>query len=181
MPRLIFLTGAPGSGKSTLARRYVDDHPLSLLLDIDTVRSQLGDWKADPGTAGLAARELAKTMAATHLAGGRDVVVPQFVQRPDLIDQLREVAAAAGAAFALVALVSSPEEAAQRFEARALSDDPNHRDAAELQATVWTSPIEDWYTAMLAMLEQYDDVLYVDSVPGDIDGTYAQLRRRLAT
>lgn len=180
MADLLFLTGAPGSGKSTLARRYVDDRPLSLLLDIDTLRSHLGAWREDPGAAGLAARQVAREMARVHLASGHDVVVPQFVARPDLIDQLREVAAETGSRFLLAVLVSSPEEAAARFAERASSAEDNHRDAAELQRTVWTTPIEDSYTAMLAMLEAYDDVRQVTSVPGDVDATYEELLRRLA-
>ncbi|HET7724961.1 MAG TPA: ATP-binding protein [Propionibacteriaceae bacterium] len=180
MADLLFLTGAPGSGKSTLARRYVDDRPLSLLLDIDTIRAHLGAWREDPGAAGLAARQLAREMARVHLVSGHDVVVPQFVARPDLIDQLREVAAETGSRFLLAVLVSSPEEAASRFAARGSSDDPNHRDAADLQRSVWTTPVEESYRAMLAMLEAYDDVRHVTSVPGDVDGTYAELVRLLA-
>lgn len=176
---LLFLTGAPSSGKSTLARRFVDDHPLSLLLDIDTLRSHLGAWREDPGAAGLAAREIARAMARVHLGSGHDVVVPQFVARPELVDQLREVAAETGSRFLLAVLVSSPEEAAERFAARAGSPEANHRDAAELQRTVWTTPVEESYRAMLAMLEGYDDVRYVTSVAGDVDGTYAELVRRL--
>ena len=59
MMTLIFLNGAPGSGKSTLARRLVDSRPLALLLDVDTLRAQLGDWQRDPGAAGPAARRIA--------------------------------------------------------------------------------------------------------------------------
>jgi predicted kinase len=179
MADLLFLTGAPGSGKSTLARRLVDDRPLSLLLDIDTLRGQLGAWRADPGAAGLAARLIAREMARVHLGAGHDVVVPQFVARPELIDQLREVALSAGARFVLAVLVSSPEEAAARFAARATSTEPNHSDAAELQRTVWPTPVEESYSTMLAMLSTYDDVRYVTSVPGDVDGTYAELLRLL--
>jgi len=172
---LVFLTGAPGSGKSTLARRYVDDRPLALLLDIDTLRSHLGAWKSDPGAAGLAARAIALEMARTHLRAGHDVIVPQFVRLPDLVDQFRQVAAESGSRFVLAALVSSPEEAAERFAARAESSEESHRDAAEMQRTVWTSSIEDWYAAMIALLSRYEDVRYVRTVAGEIDQTYERL------
>lgn len=33
--RLIQLDGPPGAGKTTLARRYLADHPLALVVDID--------------------------------------------------------------------------------------------------------------------------------------------------
>ena len=180
MPQLIFINGAPGSGKSTLTRRLVDSRPLALLLDVDTLRGQLGAWQSDPGGAGLAARRIALEMARTHLSTGADVVVPQFLQRPELIDHLRQVADDVGAEFVLVALVSSPEEAAARFHARSTSTEQNHRDAVALQQAPGARPVEELYEGMMTLLASYDDVRYVESVPGDIDGTYEELCRRLA-
>ena len=180
MPQLIFINGAPGSGKSTLARRLVDSRPLALLLDVDTLRGQLGDWQRDPGAAGLAARRIALEMARTHLSTGADVVVPQFLQRPDFIDQLRQVTEDVGAEFVLAALVSSPEEAAARFQSRSTSTEQNHRDAVELQKAPGALPVEELYEGMREMLASYDDVRYVESVPGDIDGTYERLLRHLS-
>ncbi|WP_410630109.1 AAA family ATPase [Amycolatopsis sp. cmx-4-83] len=43
--KLLLLDGPPGSGKSTLARRYADDHPPTLALDVDRVRATLGGWR----------------------------------------------------------------------------------------------------------------------------------------
>ena len=114
MPSLIFLTGAPASGKSTLARRLVAERPLALLLDLDTLRGQLGDWRADPASAGVRAREIGLAIARAQLAAGGDVVVPQFVRRPELVEQFRELASLTGGRFRLVALVSGAAEAAAR-------------------------------------------------------------------
>jgi predicted kinase len=179
MPTLVFLTGAPGSGKSTLARLLVDERPLSLLLDLDTLRGQLGGWRADPEAAGVRARELGLAIARTQLQAGDDVVVPQFVRRPPLIEQCRDLAAATGARFVLVALVSSPEEAADRFRARLGSPDANHRDAAFLQAAADAEPVEALYQAMLTMLAGFPETRYVPSLPGDIKGTLAAVRASL--
>ncbi|MGH8878730.1 MAG: AAA family ATPase [Stackebrandtia sp.] len=73
MPRLILINGAPGCGKSTLARRYADRFPLTLNLDIDLIRGQLGRWKDDPGAAGALARDIAVAAARTQLASGHNV------------------------------------------------------------------------------------------------------------
>jgi len=180
MSKLIFLNGAPGSGKSTLARRLVDSRPLALLLDVDTLRGQLGDWQRDPGAAGLAARRIALEMARTHLATGADVVVPQFLRRPEFIDQLRQVAEDVGAEFVLAALVSRPEEAAARFQSRSRSTEQNHRDAVELQKAPGALPVEELYAGMMTLLATYGDVRYVESVPDDVDGTYERLLQRLS-
>ena len=53
--RLVLLNGPPGSGKSTLARRYADNHPPALALDVDWIRAMIGGWRTSPGEAGLLA------------------------------------------------------------------------------------------------------------------------------
>ena len=47
VPRLILLNGPPAAGKSTLARRWSDDHPGTLLLDIDLLRTMVSGWQED--------------------------------------------------------------------------------------------------------------------------------------
>ena len=47
MSKLVLLNGPPAVGKSTLARRYADVHPLTLGLEIDTVRALRGAWLED--------------------------------------------------------------------------------------------------------------------------------------
>ncbi|HET9659576.1 MAG TPA: AAA family ATPase [Thermomicrobiales bacterium] len=177
MSSLILINGAPGSGKSTLARLLVDEQPLALLLDIDTLRGQLGQWSADPQAAGMTARRLALAMIRTHLEAGLDVVVPQFLFRSPFIVELERVAGVAGGRFVEIALVSSSEEAAARFEARAESADPNHRDAVQLQRAAGARPIEELYREMIAMLRQERPATrFVESVPGDILQTLISVR-----
>ncbi|HEY3410769.1 MAG TPA: AAA family ATPase [Propionicimonas sp.] len=176
MAQLVLLTGAPGSGKSTLARLLVDSRSLALLLDLDTLRAQLGAWKSHPNAAGIRARALALAAARAQLEAGGDVVVPQFLRRAELIEQFRELAGQVGASFVLVALVSSAQEAAERFGDRGTSEDPNHRDAAHLQDAPGAASIEELYADMLAMLAGFPETLYVESVPGDVGATLAAVR-----
>lgn len=177
MTRLILINGAPGSGKSTLARMLVDQHPLALLLDIDTLRGQLGRWSDDPPAAGMAARRLALAMIRTHLDAGHDVVVPQFLFRLPFILELERVASESGGRFVEIALVSTPQEAAARFVDRNDSNDPNHQDAVRLQQAPGAQQIEELYAVMLNMLRERPATLFVDSVPGDISGTFNALQQ----
>jgi len=175
MPRLVLLNGAPGSGKSTLARRWIGRHPLALMLDVDTLRGDLGGWADDPIAAGRTARRLALVLADAHLRDGRDVIVPQFLARPEFADALAATATAAGADHVEVVLTSSAAEAQARFAARAGSDDRNHRDARLLQSAAGARSVAELYEAMMQMVSARPHVRRVESVPGDIDGSLERL------
>jgi predicted kinase len=115
MPQLILLNGPPGCGKSTLAQMYADDHPLALNLDIDQVAVLIGGWTANRDAAGLLARAIALAAARTHLAAGHDVVIPQFLDEVDFIEQVAQVARDVGARFHEIALTDGKENAIRRY------------------------------------------------------------------
>lgn len=180
MVRLVLINGAPASGKSTLARLLAREWPLTLVVDLDSIRGSLGRWAEDPVAAGQVARRLGLAMAEAHLCTGRDVIVPQFLQRVDLVLALAEVSRQTGAEFVEVALVSDAAEAAHRFAARAGSTDANHRDAELLQAVPDAESIEAMYHAMIEMLRSRPATRYLRTRPGDVGGTYTDLLRALA-
>ncbi len=176
---LILINGAPASGKSTLARLLVDERPLALLLDIDTLRGQLGRWGDDPQLAGQTARRLALAMIHTHLESGLDVVVPQFLFRLPFILELERVSVETDSQFVEIALISSAKEAAERFAARSGSADQNHQDAMQLQQAPGALAIEESYAAMLELLAQRPRTLFVDSIPGDVAKTFAHVQQTI--
>lgn len=180
MVRLILINGAPASGKSTLAHLLAQERALSLVLDLDSIRGSLGRWADDPIAAGQAARQLGIAMAEVHLRAGRDVIVPQFLQRVDLVLVLADVCRRADAEFVEVALVSDADEAAHRFAARAGSPEANHRAADLLQSTPGAETIQTMYHAMIEMLRSRPATRYVPTRAGEIDRTYADLLRALA-
>jgi predicted kinase len=135
--RLVVLNGPPGVGKSTLARRYADDHPLTVNLDLDSIRRLLGGWSADVARAGLLARSLSLAMAREHLSAGYDVVVPQYLGRTEFLEQLEQVASASGAEFHEFVLTDNRDEVVRRFNRRSVtSGEPAHVDAARLLASL---------------------------------------------
>lgn len=177
MPVLVLLNGPAGIGKSTLARRYVEDHPLSLNLDVDRVRDLLGRWADDPERAGLQARALALAMARTHLSVGGDVIVPQLVARLPFVLALEQAAAETGASFAEVVLMDTRPNAARRFAERGrTSARPEHRDARDqAERSGGAAAVEALYDRLVAMVADRPGARIVTSTEGDPDRTYRQL------
>jgi hypothetical protein len=104
-------------GKSTVARRFAAQHPLTLLVEVDALRVAMGGWREHPGTRVLA-RRLALALVDTHLAAGHDVVMPQYLGRPDFVGDLAATAGRHGADFVELVLVAPPEVATERLRVR---------------------------------------------------------------
>lgn len=174
MTRLVLLNGAPGSGKSTIARRFAEDHPLTLLLDIDHVQAMLGGWLDRPTDSGVRARELAIVMARQQLRTGYDVIVPQYLGRLAFIDTVHQLATEVGAEFVEAALVSDRDDVVHRFERRsATSDDPAHQQAAELQrGSGGREDLAATHDKLLAVLAARPATRTIITIDGDIAGTY---------
>lgn len=122
MVRLIHLNGAPGVGKSTLAQWYAAAHPGVLNCDIDRLRCLVGGWEKDFDGVGAVVRPLAMAMIAAHLAGGRDVVLPQMLARESERAKFEAVAADAGHDYVQAMLRAAPGQARERFHGRDQGD-----------------------------------------------------------
>ena len=122
MPKLVLLNGPPAVGKSTIARRYADEHPLTLVLEIDLVRSLLGAWLEEWQRSGHVAREIALAMARTHLEAGHDVIVPQLLTRRPFVEALQATAEGAGATFYEIVLLDERDVVLARLEQRSELD-----------------------------------------------------------
>jgi predicted kinase len=125
MARLVHLNGPPGIGKSTLSALYADRNAGVLNLDVDTLHRLVGGWQDEETDTWPVVWSLVRAMATTHLEGGRDVVLPQYIATLDEIIALEKLAHQHGAAFREVVLLDDREAAIERFGRRAQeSDDP---------------------------------------------------------
>jgi predicted kinase len=115
---LIHLNGPPGIGKSTLSAIYVERHPGTLNLDIDRLHELVGGWQDVDNHTHEVLRPVALAMASTHLGGGRNVILPQYLARLDEIDAFEKVAHDQGADFREVVLLDHKAESIARFDRR---------------------------------------------------------------
>jgi predicted kinase len=170
MTRLILLNGPPGVGKSTLAARYAGEHPGTLCLDIDVLRTMVGGWADDYARTGALVRPAALGLLTAYLRESGDVVLPQLIARESELAKFERAASDAGAGFVHVLLEVEPTTAVARFEDR--SDSP-HTGAVRNLVAADGGP-DAVVTAYVAALENLPGAHRVDA-SGDIDTTYAAL------
>ena len=182
MSTLVLLNGPPASGKSTIAARLVAQRPLALNLDIDVIRSLLGDWKARPPEGGIAARRLALAMARVHLGAGNDVIVPQFLAKAEFIDQLAHSADSGGARFVEVALMISCADAVTAFERRSARPETEaHRDAFEAVTEAGgVRALTTMHDTFMELMQGRQSARRVEVSIGDIDGTVARVESAIS-
>ena len=171
---LLLVNGPPGVGKSTVARCWADDHPRSLVVEVDELRTRLGGWAGDDESRVLA-RELAVDLISGHLARGYDVVVPQYLGRPEFRDRLRALASGLGVAFVEVCLVAPEDVSVDRFRLRRAG----MTGASHPEADVADEHVERAVAVAVAQLSAASGWVEVDA-SGDAESTYRVLCRALA-
>ncbi len=180
MARLIHLNGPSRVGKSTLARRYANEHPGTLVLDLDVLAGLIGGWKENFFTALEMARGHGRELAARHLSQGYDVILPQLVTVHDRDpDPAFEAAArAAGATYIEVALIVDEHEHLQRLHAKRPTNDVE----AQIQ-TALEDPNSDLVVRIRGHLDEYlarhPRAIRLDTTSIGEDASYARLLNAL--
>jgi hypothetical protein len=175
VPRLIHLNGPPGIGKSTIAALYADGHPGTLDLDIDTLHRLVGGWRDRRHDTHQVLRPVALAMAATHLGGGRDVVLPQYLARVDAIEAFEDVATGHGADFVEVVLLDTLEESVARFDRREDRTEWDRHNRRTVALGGGPTMLARMYDELLEAARLRPAAVVVRSEPGAIEETYALL------
>ncbi|MFI6305311.1 AAA family ATPase [Amycolatopsis thailandensis] len=180
MARLIHLNGPSGVGKSTLARRYANEHPGTLALDLDVLAGFIGGWKENFFAALEMARDHGRELALRHLRQGYDVILPQLVtvhdRDPD--PAFEAVALGAGATYIEVALVIDDRAYRQRLRGKRPVNDVE----AHLQAML-EGPDSDLADRIRGHLDEYltsrPRVIQLDTTGVGEDESYVRLLKAL--
>lgn len=175
-PKLILLNGPCGIGKSTLAQRYVDEHPMALNLDMDSIRAMLGQWRAEKERSVAQKFKLAQAMTEIQLRDGYDVVVPNILQT-EALAQFDKIAASCGAIVCEIALMAPKDEAIRRFIKRgqAGGDPTGFRPGGVLEAGGGVAKLEQMYDDLETTLASRPNHKVIEPIEGNINATYAQI------
>jgi len=150
---------------------YVEEHPLALALDIDVIHAMLGRWLDHPVEAGLIARRLALEMARVQLSAGRDVLIPQFLGRLDFALDLERLCRQVGAGFVELVLLSSAEDAGERFVRRSRHPETSvQRDAqALLEQSGGVDELPAMYERLLEVVASRPQTITMTTVDGQVE------------
>ena len=180
MTRLIHVNGPPGIGKSTIAALYASRHPGTLNLDIDTLHGLVGGWQDPDNQTHQVLRPVARAMAAAHLEGGRDVVLPQYLARAGEIRAFEEVARSRGADFREFILLDTKEEAVARFDHRDDDTPWGRHNRRTVLLNGGPVMLAEMYDRLLEIARERSSAVIIRSEEGAIEATYALVAESLA-
>jgi adenylate kinase family enzyme len=176
-PKLISINGNPGMGKSTLAQRYIDEHPLTLNVDVDVLWWMMGQWQSSRPRSSELKRKYAYALVDMHLAEGLDVIVPDHIANSDQYVRFEKIARANDAIFKEVVLISNLDDAIERCKSRGRlrGYKDGFRPGGILDTSGRELKLTRMYEGMLATVALRENMIYIESADGDIDGTYSRL------
>lgn len=175
-PKLIILSGPLGIGKSTIAKKYVENHPMSLNLDIDELRKNIGSWRERAEQSAKQSKVLAEEMARVHLAAGYDVIIPQIYRFPEHLDRLEAITNETNAELFEIVLYADKEEAIDRFMKRG-----GIHPGGLIDKGGGVDKLNSMHDEMTNLLEQRPGHIKIYPEYGDIDGTYSTLLEIIET
>ena len=120
--------------------------------------------------------------ARTALQAGHDVIVPQFLARPEFVILLEDLARDIGATFVEIALTATAEDVRAWFDSRsAEADTATHVDAQLLVDRLGGPAVLDqMHDAFAQLVDSRPGTQTIPARVGDVDHTLQELERLLA-
>lgn len=175
-PKLIVLSGSLGSGKSTLAKKYAENHPLALALDIDIIRLMLGEWRDHAEDSAQLSKRMAEEMSRINLSEGHDVIIPQIYRRESYLDALQRVADETDSDYFEIILLLDKEEAIDRF----MSYKSIHPGGL-IDRGGGVSRLEHMYDEMVELASKRPNTIKISPIRDDIEATYELLIQAISS
>ena len=175
MSKLILLNGPAGIGKTTIAQRYIDEHPLALAINGDDIIVMLGQWLEHEDEARKMVYDFTCDMARTHLRSGHDVVLPYLVNNPAHATAFAQIAQECDATFIEVLLTADRAESVERMFRRGTWGERGTDPLTDKDKSI----VEGLYDAVHDSIGNRPDTVIIQSVHGDIDGTYAEFLKHV--
>lgn len=177
MAKLILINGAIASGKTTLAKAYAELNPMTLVLDIDSIWFKISGWRDNWDKSSKLAKEVSYAMAGQYLQSGNDVVIPQIISKPGIIENLQQLTKDTSADYVEIYIDLSLEVALSRYIERngdGMPDgyypDPNATDKSRAEKQ------KDRYEKMIKLLESRDYTpIYFRPTANDVLGDAKRL------
>jgi predicted kinase len=174
-PTLILLNGPAGIGKTTIAQRYIDEHPLALSVSNDALVVMLGQWLRHEPEAWEMVFNFTCDMARRHLRAGHDVILPYLVREGAQAEAFAQIAQECGVTYVEVLLTASKQEAVERMLERGTWGEGGAPPLTEADVPI----IEQLYDMVHKNLDEKPHIAIIQSVRGDIDGTYAEFLKHV--
>ncbi len=176
-PKLIILNGPLGIGKSTIAKAYAQKHPLTLNLDIDKVWSTISHWREEKDTSASIAQRMAIEMARINLIEKNDVIIPQIIQDDMLRERFQSLAKECEADFFEFLLLVDKTEAIKRYKVRGRASGyvSGFRPGGIIDSGGREKKLSEMYDNMLKSSDSSPQIIRIESIDGDIEGTLDQL------
>jgi 2-phosphoglycerate kinase len=176
-PKLILINGPLGIGKSTITRLYADEHPLTLMLDIDGVWSMISHWREQKDASAPLSKEMALALASINLRAQHDVVIPQILQTKELVDRFIALAEEYNADFYEILLIVDKEDAIDRFiqRGKANGNPSGFRTGGIIDTSGREKKLAEMYDNMLEVAASRQHVIKIRPILDDINGTYSEI------
>ncbi len=141
----------------------------------------ISHWRDEKETSAPISKKMALEMARINLAAGNDVIIPQIIQTEELADSFKALSKECGADYIEVLLFVEKEEAIRRFIKRGQEDGnpTGFRPGGIIDTGGREIKLAEMYDNMIELSERKNDVIRIEPVLGDIDGTYSALLEKI--
>lgn len=180
---LIVINGSPGLGKSTLSQRFVDEHPMTLNLDIDRIWHMMGQWQESRPKSHEQKMQLSYEIASAHLGSGNDVVIADHINDKRILEMFEAIAEKHRAKIVEIALICNEDEAVARCleRGKSMGHKTGFRPGGILESEGGEAKIREMFRQVLTTTEQRPNTIKLNVIKDDFDGTYTQFVEAIKT